>query len=328
MRAARLRTGYRLMAGASLAILTCLVLVILHTVPSWGAKGHAHMSEQVMGSRSFKLFTGDSKLLFLPRSWLETYKLEVLNKMPKLQCSIPKPSNLTIGKLLQKCEGHQVRMQICASLVVFLLQFKVSAENLKQFGISAGRNNTMTRNSTMTRSRQGQTPEWRSESRATKAEIRELLSQVARDLEPWKDGISLEMVERLYCVPESVDTLRFQVVIDHWHFIQLTDTLGQFCEDLLTVLTTKILAMFHILSARDLSGILCKKLLAYYSKLYLTHDFGEQDLEKFWGSFRTLEQRASLRTSYVLYCSLLLEGPTSLEPIPHGNQGWEPCRNK
>ena len=39
----------------------------------------------------------------------------------------------------------------------------------------------------------------------------ELLSQAARDLEPWKSGITLEMVERLYCVPEAIDTFRIQV---------------------------------------------------------------------------------------------------------------------
>ena len=49
-------------------------------------------------------------------------------------------------------------------------------------------------------------------SKATEEEIRELLSQPERDLAGWKDGITLEMVERLYCVPESSDTMRIQVI--------------------------------------------------------------------------------------------------------------------
>lgn len=50
-------------------------------------------------------------------------------------------------------------------------------------------------------------------TQATPEEIEELLSQVSREFEPWKAGITLEMVERLYCVPESFSTMRIQVVL-------------------------------------------------------------------------------------------------------------------
>lgn len=49
-------------------------------------------------------------------------------------------------------------------------------------------------------------------SKATEAEIDQLLSQASRDLEPWKEsGISLEMVEKAYCTEEIFESMRFQV---------------------------------------------------------------------------------------------------------------------
>ena len=51
-------------------------------------------------------------------------------------------------------------------------------------------------------------------SKATEAEVQELLSQVGRDLEPWKEsGISLEMVEKVYCMESVGESARFQVRI-------------------------------------------------------------------------------------------------------------------
>jgi len=52
-------------------------------------------------------------------------------------------------------------------------------------------------------------------SKATEAEIGELLSQVGRDLEPWKGsgGISLEMVEKVYCMESVGESMRIQVGI-------------------------------------------------------------------------------------------------------------------
>ena len=69
----------------------------------------------------------------------------------------------------------------------------------------AGKNNTIVKG----KQRQSQTPQ-RSASKATHAEVQELLSVAARELEPWQDGVTLEMVERLYCVPEATDTMRIQ----------------------------------------------------------------------------------------------------------------------
>ena len=50
-------------------------------------------------------------------------------------------------------------------------------------------------------------------SRANRKEVRELLAQVGRDLEPWREsGITLEMVEKNYCT-EAIDwSMRIQVV--------------------------------------------------------------------------------------------------------------------
>ena len=49
-------------------------------------------------------------------------------------------------------------------------------------------------------------------SKATKAEVEQLLSQIGRDLAPWKEsGISLEMVEKAYCTEEIGESMRFQV---------------------------------------------------------------------------------------------------------------------
>ena len=41
-------------------------------------------------------------------------------------------------------------------------------------------------------------------------EVQKLVSRVSWDLDPWKDGISLEMVERMYCIPEAHPSFRFQ----------------------------------------------------------------------------------------------------------------------
>ena len=49
-------------------------------------------------------------------------------------------------------------------------------------------------------------------SKATKEEVGELLAQVGRDLEPWKEsGITLEMVEKAYCTEAIADSMRIQV---------------------------------------------------------------------------------------------------------------------
>lgn len=49
-------------------------------------------------------------------------------------------------------------------------------------------------------------------SRATPTEIQQLLSQVSRDLAPWKEsGITLEMVEKAYCTEEIIESMRIQV---------------------------------------------------------------------------------------------------------------------
>lgn len=48
-------------------------------------------------------------------------------------------------------------------------------------------------------------------SQASKDEIQQLLSQASRELEPWKNGVSLEMVERLYCIDDAEDSMRIQV---------------------------------------------------------------------------------------------------------------------
>lgn len=49
-------------------------------------------------------------------------------------------------------------------------------------------------------------------SKATTEEVAELLSQIERDLAPWKhSGISLEMVEKAYCTEELDTSMRFQV---------------------------------------------------------------------------------------------------------------------
>lgn len=50
-------------------------------------------------------------------------------------------------------------------------------------------------------------------SKATEAEVLELLAQVGRDMEPWKtSGISLEMVEKAYCMESIGESMRIQVV--------------------------------------------------------------------------------------------------------------------
>lgn len=47
---------------------------------------------------------------------------------------------------------------------------------------------------------------------ATADEVRKLLSQVAKDLKPWKEsGITLEMVERAYCSVDGGEGMRIQV---------------------------------------------------------------------------------------------------------------------
>lgn len=51
-----------------------------------------------------------------------------------------------------------------------------------------------------------------SRSKASQAEIEELLSQIGRDLKPWQEsGVSLEMVEKAYCTEEIGESMRFQV---------------------------------------------------------------------------------------------------------------------
>ena len=52
----------------------------------------------------------------------------------------------------------------------------------------------------------------RTGSQASEEEIAQLLSQIKRDLTPWQKGISLEMVERLYCIEASSLTTRIQVL--------------------------------------------------------------------------------------------------------------------
>ena len=48
--------------------------------------------------------------------------------------------------------------------------------------------------------------------RTIKEEVGELLAQVDRDLEPWKEsGITLEMVEKAYCTEAIADSMRIQV---------------------------------------------------------------------------------------------------------------------
>lgn len=85
-----------------------------------------------------------------------------------------------------------------------------------RFLLPAGKNNTQSslRSSIFGSSSQ---PEPRilakdTSSRATKEEIEQLLSQIGRDLTPWKEsGISLEMVEKAYCTEEIGESMRFQV---------------------------------------------------------------------------------------------------------------------
>lgn len=48
------------------------------------------------------------------------------------------------------------------------------------------------------------------QSRATESEIHELVSQVSKELSPWGSGITLDMVEKLYCLEDSSDTVRIQ----------------------------------------------------------------------------------------------------------------------
>ena len=84
----------------------------------------------------------------------------------------------------------------------------------------AGKNNTIVKG----KQRQSQTPQ-RSASKATHAEVQELLSVAARELEPWQDGVTLEMVERLYCVPEATDTMRIQARPSH-RFANICATSG------------------------------------------------------------------------------------------------------
>ena len=51
-------------------------------------------------------------------------------------------------------------------------------------------------------------------SKATEEEIEELLAQVGRDLEPWRDsGITLEMVEKGYCTEDISESMRIQVSV-------------------------------------------------------------------------------------------------------------------
>ena len=55
-----------------------------------------------------------------------------------------------------------------------------------------------------------------SKSKATEEEVEELLAQVGRDLEPWKQsGITLEMVEKAYCTEEIFESMRIQVRGQH-----------------------------------------------------------------------------------------------------------------
>jgi len=54
-------------------------------------------------------------------------------------------------------------------------------------------------------------------SQATAKEIEKLLSNVELELRPWaKSGITLEMVERAYCLTERTDSMRFQVLPTLW----------------------------------------------------------------------------------------------------------------
>ena len=51
-----------------------------------------------------------------------------------------------------------------------------------------------------------------SKKKATEEEVEELLAQVGRDLEPWKEsGITLEMVEKAYCTEDISESMRIQV---------------------------------------------------------------------------------------------------------------------
>lgn len=82
-----------------------------------------------------------------------------------------------------------------------------------------GKNNTSSSVHANTHRNGGSTPKVvlkDTRSRATQAEVDGLLSQIARDLKPWKEsGISLEMVEKAYCTEEISESMRFQVTCTH-----------------------------------------------------------------------------------------------------------------